>query len=99
MYNNENYRIQNRVITQVAEELGLDKDIVFKIVKSQWDFLKEIITEQENEDKRFFSLKIRYLGMFGVKNNMFKITRLYKHLHVPRSKVVKHIDPRRQNTN
>lgn len=98
MYNSDRHKLQNRIIKEVAEEMGLDPNVVYRVVKSQWDFLKEIIRE-DNEDNKFFSLKIRYLGIFGVKNNRFKITRNYKHLHVPKDKVYKHIDPRKQNTN
>ncbi len=98
MYNDDNYKLQNRLIKKVANEMGLDKDVVYKVVRSQWDMLKEIIKEEDRE-KEFFSLKIRQLGIFGVKNHMFRLMRFYKHLHVPREKVYKHIDPRKQNTN
>ncbi len=98
MYNDDNYKLQNRLIRQVAEEMGLDKDVVYKVIRSQWDLLKETMGETEY-DKKFFSLKIRHLGIFGVKNNRFKVTKFYKHLHVPREKVYKHIDPRKQDTN
>jgi hypothetical protein len=98
MYNSDNYKLQNRIIREVATEMGLDPKVVYKVVRSQWDFLKDIIKEQE-EDKKFFSLKIRYLGLFGVKNHMFRLMRNYKHLYVPKDKIYKHIDPRKQNTN
>jgi hypothetical protein len=47
MYNSDRYKLQNRLIKEVAEEMGLDPNVVFKVVKSQWDFLKEIIREDD----------------------------------------------------
>lgn len=98
MYNSETYRLQNKIIQETARELNLPVNVVYKVVRSQWCFLKEIVETQES-DKMFFSLKIRHLGMFGVKNFLFKVSKKYNHLHVPVDKIYKDIDPRKQNTN
>lgn len=98
MYNNDNYKLQNRLIKEISEELGINKDIVYKVVRSQWGLLKQII-ENQNTDNIFHSLKIKQLGIFGVKNNRLKVTKDYSYLYVPKDKIVKHIDPRKQNTN
>lgn len=98
MYNNEIQKLQNKIITEVAKEMGLHRELVYKVVKSQWDLLKETI-EETDPNKIFTSLKIKQLGIFGVKNNRLRMLEEYQHLYVPKEKIVKHIDPRKQNTN
>lgn len=98
MYNNDNYKLQNRLINEISEEMNIDRKIVYKVIRSQWGLLKQII-ENQNPDNIFCSLKIKQLGIFGVKNNRFKISKTYNYLYVPKDKIVKHIDPRKQNTN
>ncbi len=98
MFAEENHKIQNKIIREVAKDLNLDDDIVYKVVRSQWDLLKQVISE-EDPDKQYFSLKIRQLGIFGIKNFRFKIIEGLEYLHVPKDKIVKHIDPRKQDTN
>jgi|SRR6185369_1363342 len=97
MYNTNTQKLQNKIIQEVAKELNLPNDVVYKVVRSQWDFLRQTIIT-EDPDKQFFSLKIRQLGIFGVKNFRFKISKKFEHLHVPKDKIVKNIDPRKQNT-
>lgn len=97
MYDSNIYILQNKLINKISQELGINKDVVYKVVRSQWGLLKQII-ENQDPDNIFHSLKIRQLGIFGVKNNRLKVAKQYQHLYVPKDKIVKHIDPRKQNT-
>lgn len=97
MYDNVKYNIHNKLIKQISEELNIEQDVIEKVIRSQWDFLEQMIGCQD-DTKRFFSLKMRYLGLFGVKNTRFLYTKNYKHLYVPRDKITKNIDPRTQDT-
>lgn len=98
MYNNDNYKLQNRLIKQVSTELGIPKEVVYKVVRNQWEMIKKVIENQDPETM-FNSIKIKQLGIFGVKNFRFKSSKNYKHLHIPKDKITRDSDPRKQNTN
>jgi nucleoid DNA-binding protein len=78
MYNTSRLSLHNKLIKEVAEELGLDTALVAKIVKAQWEFVAKTIDNKE-EDTRFYGVKIKYFGSFGVTNNRFKYTNIISH--------------------
>lgn len=97
MFQNVRYTLHNKLIKELSIEFNLDEEIIEKIIRSQWNLLEEIITEKDTT-KNFHSLKIKYLGTFGVRNMRFFYTKFYKHLYVPREKITKDVDPRKQDT-
>jgi nucleoid DNA-binding protein len=96
MYSTSRLSLHNKLIKEVAEELGIDTAVVAKLVKSQWEFVAKTIDNKE-EDTRFYGVKIKYFGSFGVTNNRFKYTKHYKHYSVPKELILKldNIDPKR----
>lgn len=52
------------IISKVAQELNLDEELVEKVVRSQFNFTKEVM-EEGNMD----SVHLAYFGKFAVKPN------------------------------
>ena len=51
-----------KIITEVAEEMGISKDLVRDVSKAQFSFVAETIKSKSMKDVR-----LQYLGKFGVK--------------------------------
>jgi len=52
------------VINQVAKKLGIDEEIVNKVVRSQFKFVKDVMESGEMN-----SVHLSYFGKFAVKPN------------------------------
>ncbi len=96
MYTTARLNIHNKIIKQVALKHNVDADVVAKMVKAQWDLLAKAM-DDDTEENKLTGLKVKYLGIFGVKNNKLKYTKKYSHFHVPRILLNKliNINPKR----
>ncbi len=79
--------LNDEIIKGIAQRLNLDYDVVRAVVRSQWDFLHEVIRED-----KFYSLRVKFLGTFGVKNWRFKYSK-HKELFVKEEERIRGVKP------
>lgn len=85
-FDDELYHIHNVMVKELAKETGIDAKVIEHIIRSQWDLLEDIISEGE-----FNSLRIKNLGIFGVKNARFKYSSHYEY-HIPKKEIERGLD-------
>lgn len=76
------------LISKIAKQLNVPRDVVEAIIASQWSFLRHVISED-----KFYSLRVKHLGLFGVKNARFMFSKFHKDLHVKRQDVIRGVKP------
>jgi hypothetical protein len=76
------------LISKIAKQLNVPRNVVEAVIASQWSFLRHVI----GEDK-FYSLRVKHLGLFGVKNTRFLFSKFHKNLHVKRSDIIRGVKP------
>lgn len=86
--------INEDLIKAIAKEYNQDYETVEKIIKAQWEFLAETIREA-----KYYSFRIKYLGIFGIKNERFKYTKLLKDYHIDRNTITRDSNPEINGTN
>lgn len=65
--------MEEKIIQEIAKELGISPNLVLKIVKSQFEFVK--VTMEKGE---FETVRLPYLGKFHVKPyRLQKINEIY----------------------
>ena len=93
MFNHVRLELHNDLVKEISEKFKLDRQIVETIIRSQWDFIENVITETD-PNKKFLGVKVKYLGCFGVSNLRFKHSKFYDHYHVPKEFIERNVDPR-----
>lgn len=76
------------LISKIAKQLNLSRDVVEAVIASQWNFLKHVVSED-----KFYSLRVKHLGLFGVKNTRFLFSKHHKDLYVKRGEIIRGIKP------
>lgn len=89
MFNENSHSIQNKLVREISKELNIDSEVVEKVIRSQWELIRATIKEGN-----FLSIRIKYLGLFGIKNFRCKYEKSMIEYHVPKEEITRHVDPR-----
>lgn len=80
--------INEELVNKIAEQLDVDKRVVYAVIRSQWDLLSKVI-----RDGKYYSLRIKFFGIFGVKNYRFLYSRRYRNYFVSNAERFRGVNP------
>ena len=76
------------LMKQIALRTGVSEDVVTAVCRSQWSFLSKVLREG-----KFYSFRIKFLGIFGVKNAMFFFNKRLHNYFVRKEERVRGVKP------